>query len=399
MGFNSREITAESPYIVLKGICKQFGVTKALVNADFQVCTGKITGLIGANGAGKSTLIKTITGLYTMDSGEMSFPTLEGPVTKYDASMARGRGIYCAYQELSLCDNLMVYENFLLSTMSHTPFGSFQMRKEAKAHAKELLDEVFPNNNIDVTATTNTLPMVKRQMIEICKAVDHDNLKVLVLDEPTSYLPTERIEQLLVFLRKLVKKEVAIIYISHKLDEILDICDDVNIMRNGSNVGLVNASTITKERMIELLGGEASAEQYETVRNESDEPKESLLEIHGLNTKELHNIEMTIRKGEIIGISGLDGGGQADLLRTIYNIVSKKKMASAKNLKIAYVSGERAKEGVLPFWNIGQNIAIASNKDLSSGGFISPRKIVAFASFEKGRCHRAGRYAPQGNRV
>lgn len=370
---------ASQTYIILKEMCKSFGVTKALDNANLEIRLGEITGLIGPNGAGKSTLMKILTGLYLQDSGELIFPTLGGPAKKYNANIARENGIYCAYQELSVCSNLAVYENFLLNKMTHTPLGKPGFRRNAMTNVRSLLDNVFPDHNIDVSASIDTLPMVKRQMVEICKAVDHDNLKVLILDEPTSSLPTERINQLLDFLRKLCQKNIAVIYISHKLDEISKLCHTVNILRNGTNTGTSDVSKITMEEMITLLGGECSIKDKVINSADVEVQSDKLLEISRLTTKLLHDINMNIYKGEIVGISGLDGGGQADLLRTIFDLVLNHKLKGSKYLKIAYVSGDRASEGILPHWNIGENIAIASSDKIASRGLVNPQKIMTFA--------------------
>ena len=230
------------------------------------------------------------------------------------------RDSYCAYQELSLCTNLRVYENFLLCTMSHTPFGKRGFRTRARAEAKELLDQVFPGNGIHVNSLTSELTMVQRQMVEICKAAAHENLKVLLLDEPTSFLPTERIGQLHSYLKKLcADKNIAIIYISHKLDEVEQICETVNVMKNGVNTEISDMQNVTKEKMIQLMGGEESL-SHRPEKAVSRAKEEILLEIKDYSGKNLHHINLQIRKGEIIGISGLDGGGQADLLLSLIHI-------------------------------------------------------------------------------
>lgn len=366
-------------YLELSDICKNFGITKAINHSDFVVRLGMITGLIGPNGAGKSTMMKIITGVYSQDGGTVKFPTLKDGGGKYDTNSARDKGIYCAYQELSLCTNLRVYENFLLCTMSHTPFGKRGFRTRARAEAKELLDQVFPGNGIHVNSLTSELTMVQRQMVEICKAAAHENLKVLLLDEPTSFLPTERIGQLHSYLKKLcADKNIAIIYISHKLDEVEQICETVNVMKNGVNTEISDMQNVTKEKMIQLMGGEESL-SHRPEKAVSRAKEEILLEIKDYSGKNLHHINLQIRKGEIIGISGLDGGGQADLLRTIYRLVNGRKLPDTKDMKISYVSGDRGKEGILPYWTIGENMSVASYDIIAPKGLVFPQKMKAFA--------------------
>lgn len=368
-------------YLQARDISINFGPTQALCKMDFSLALGDIVGLIGANGAGKSTLMKIITGVYRQKSGEIIYEDkIIGAGDSYNPSDARSRGIYCAYQELPCCTNLKVYENFLLNYMTHTPFSKPGWRKRGAEETRRILDSVFPGNGISVNAVVETLPMVQRQMIEICKAIHHENLKVLVLDEPTSYLPTERISQLHAYLKILSQKGIAIIYISHKLDEIKSICSSVTIMRNGKKECDRLASDITKEEMISYLGGSGDKSNGSTKETQQRQNLNTLLEIKDLNAGLLHDVNMEIRQSEILGISGLDGGGQADLLRELYKRIKGNRLAGSKDISIAYVSGDRATEGAFPLWSIGDNISISSLSKCSSKlGCISPRATNKFA--------------------
>lgn len=363
----------QNPYFKLKDIAKTFGITKALNGVTLDIYAGEVIGLVGPNGAGKSTLMKILTGILPQTDGTIE---IEGRTEEhYNTKLAKKYGVACAYQDLSLCTNLSVYENFALLNVSHKIVDKPGWRTQAKKNAKELLEKYFPGNGIDVTKPVSKLSLADQQVVEICKTLMTDNLKILILDEPTSALSTDKAGQLHKVVEELSQKGVAVIYISHKLDEIGIVSDRIVILRNGQNVGEFSSKEVTQDDLIGLMGGEKKEKKEHTAKENII--GENLVEIKGLTTNILNNIDIHIKKGEIVGISGLAGSGQQELLQAIYSAKSHIGTAGKNgvqiNSTIAYVSGDRTKEGVFPLWDIRNNILIA-NLDRVKGKILLNKK-------------------------
>ena len=363
----------QNPYFKLKDIAKTFGITKALSGVTLDIYAGEVIGLVGPNGAGKSTLMKILTGILPQTDGTIE---IEGRTEEhYNTKLAKKYGVACAYQDLSLCTNLSVYENFALLNVSHKIVDKPGWRTQAKKNAKELLEKYFPGNGIDVTKPVSKLSLADQQVVEICKTLMTDNLKILILDEPTSALSTDKAGQLHKVVEELSQKGVAVIYISHKLDEIGIVSDRIAILRNGQNVGEFSSKEVTQDDLIGLMGGEKKEKKEHTAKENII--GENLVEIKGLTTNILNNIDIHIKKGEIVGISGLAGSGQQELLQAIYSAKSHIGTAGKNgvqiNSTIAYVSGDRTKEGVFPLWDIRNNILIA-NLDRVKGKILLNKK-------------------------
>lgn len=363
----------QNPYFKLKDIAKTFGITKALSGVTLDIYAGEVIGLVGPNGAGKSTLMKILTGILPQTDGTIE---IEGRTEEhYNTKLAKKYGVACAYQDLSLCTNLSVYENFALLNVSHKIVDKPGWRTQAKKNAKELLEKYFPGNGIDVTKPVSKLSLADQQVVEICKTLMTDNLKILILDEPTSALSTDKAGQLHKVVEELSQKGVAVIYISHKLDEIGIVSDRIVILRNGQNVGEFSSKEVTQDDLIGLMGGEKKEKKEHTAKENII--GENLVEIKGLTTNILNNIDIHIKKGEIVGISGLAGSGQQELLQAIYSAKSHigtvGKNGVQINSTIAYVSGDRTKEGVFPLWDIRNNILIA-NLDRVKGKILLNKK-------------------------
>ena len=363
----------QNPYFKLKDIAKTFGITKALSGVTLDIYAGEVIGLVGPNGAGKSTLMKILTGILPQTDGTIE---IEGRTEEhYNTKLAKKYGVACAYQDLSLCTNLSVYENFALLNVSHKIVDKPGWRTQAKKNAKELLEKYFPGNGIDVTKPVSKLSLADQQVVEICKTLMTDNLKILILDEPTSALSTDKAGQLHKVVEELSQKGVAVIYISHKLDEIGIVSDRIVILRNGQNVGEFSSKEVTQDDLIGLMGGEKKEKKEHTAKEKLI--GENLVEIKGLTTNTLNNIDIHVKKGEIVGISGLAGSGQQELLQAIYSAKSHIGTAGKNgvqiNSTIAYVSGDRTKEGVFPLWDIRNNILIA-NLDRVKGKILLNKK-------------------------
>lgn len=368
-------------YIRLEGIDKQFGPTRALRQMDLEIRLGEVIGLVGPNGAGKSTLMKVLTGAYEPTAGSLACQGRLIPPGSYGTHEAKAHGIACAYQELSLCTNLTVYENFLVSRTNHLPFARLGMRRRAAEAARLILDSVFPSHGIDVTRPVDGLTLAQRQMVEIAKAMSVDGLKILVLDEPTSSLSGDRITQLHAAVRELARRQVAVIYISHKLDEIEKVCDRIVVMKSGTACWKGAIAETSMADLVEILGGKLKVVQR---GDQEDTRLPVVLELKRLATRELHGVSMHARKGEIIGISGFDGSGQKELIQEIFK-ASRDAPRSARRrgidlrASVSYVSGDRQNEGIFPLWDIADNTVISSLGQVSRRGFVLKARLNALA--------------------
>ena len=384
----------QKPYLTLKDISKSFGITKALSDVDLDFYTGEVIGLVGPNGAGKSTLMKILTGILPPTGGSIFVNGQE--ITKYTAKEAKELGISCAYQDLSLCTNLTVYENFALLNMPHNPLTKPGWRRAKQEETKNLLERYFPGSRINVMKPVYMLTLAERQIVEICKAIMADNLKILVLDEPTSALSTDRARQLHTIVHELSEKGIAVVYISHKLDEIKLVSNRIVVMRNGSISGECNPAEISSSDLIGMLGG--SVEQKTgSEKEEVEKSGEKMIEISDFSGKNLSNINLVLQKGEILGISGLAGSGQTELLNTIYK-AGKNSFHHKVSVKgsISYVSGDRAKEGVFPLWSILDNMLIANLRQICSGPFLDRKKSETLAQhwYDKLKFKAEGIHSP-----
>ena len=358
----------QQPYLSLKNIDRFFGITKALQGVNLDIYEGEVIGLIGPNGAGKSTLMKILTGVLPRTAGEIIYQG--APQETYNSKVAKQIGISCAYQDRSLCTNLSVFENFAMLNMSHGFSPSAGWRRDAKKEARELLEKYFPGNGIDVTRPIENLSLTDRQVVEICKTLMTEDLKVLILDEPTSALSVDKARQLHAVVKDLSARGVAVIYISHKLDEIRVVSDRICILTNGQNKGEFFADIISQDELVEKMGG-VSKKREKEVRD--FENCEDMVRIQGYSDRTLSGIDIHLKKGEIVGISGLAGSGQQELLHLIYNSRLRPRAGVAINGTVAYVSGDRATEGVFHFWDIKNNI-LAANFDRVKGKLLISRK-------------------------
>ncbi|HML51182.1 MAG TPA: ATP-binding cassette domain-containing protein [Propionicimonas sp.] len=355
------------PLLELRDIDKSFGITQALSGADLEVFPGEVIGLVGPNGAGKSTLIKLVTGVMEPTAGVIRVKGRE--VAQISHREVAQLGISCAYQDLSLCTNLAVYENFAILNMDHTLWGPVGWRKAKMAEASALLERFFPGNGIDVSRPVSALTLAERQMVEICKALMNEGLGLLILDEPTSALSANRADQLHSAVREISRTGVAVIYISHKLDEIQKICDRIVLLKNGTNAGEFDPREISSDELVNIMGGEVRVRDLS--RDRTSMVGASLVSAHELNSAGLTDISVEVKSGEIVGISGLVGSGQTALLKAIFGARQGRKQGLVVNGQVAYVSGDRAGEGVFPLWSILDNIMVSSLRSVTRLGLLN----------------------------
>ena len=349
-------------------IYKKFGETEVLTDVSFQLRPSEVVGLLGANGAGKSTLTKIIVGTESATSGTM---TLAGAAVldfqTYNALEASASGIFCVYQELSLCTNLNVLENFYLT---NTNPSSRKWRKENAERALAALDAVFPNSSISVNSQVSQLNLAQRQMVEIARTLTQPNGRILILDEPTSALSRERVAQLHDYIKQLKTRGIGVIYVTHKLEELRSIADRIVVLRNGNVHFDGPIGDMGHEEILQLLSGRTGADSSkEIVADSSVANTKALFSLSAFNSTDLHDVTLQVGPGELVGIAGLDGAGQRSLLRHIFELRHQENRVS-----MAYVTGDRQSEGIFPLWDIYNNMVISALRQLSSWGLINNRQ-------------------------
>lgn len=387
----------QTPYIELCEIDKFFGITKALQKINLQIYAGEVIGLVGPNGAGKSTMMKVLTGVLPPTAGKIRVNGQD--MERYTTKESKEAGIACAYQDLSLCTNLSVYENFAMLNVDHGIFTKHGWRKHAKQETEDLLEQYFPGNHIDVMKSVEHLTLAERQIVEICKTLMTDDLKVLILDEPTSALSTDKAGQLHKVVEELSGKGVAVIYISHKLDEIRKVSDRIVLMRNGMNSGECDPEDISTEELVEMLGGAGGKKEKTDVGQEVSSDKSAAVQIKDYTGRGLYNINMHVNRGEIVGISGLVGSGQTQLLNLLFDsrkYIGKEKKGVLLNTSVSYVSGDRASEGVFHLWDIFDNTIIGNLDQVKTGLFLDQKKSEELAQtwYDKLKFKAEGIHSP-----
>lgn len=305
--------TAET-VLMAKNISKSFQGLRALKNASFEVRRGEAHALIGENGAGKSTLMKIFLGIYRADSGEIIFKGK--PVSFKNPNEALHAGISMIHQEISLIPSMTVAENIWLGRerdfyYKNTKIISEKKRNEATA---ALLNEL--GAKLSPKDVVGELSVANMQLVEIARAVSY-NSDVIIMDEPTSALTESEVKLLYKIIRDLLAKNVAVIFISHKLEEIFDICQRVTVMRDGEFVGVRECKDVTQPELIRLIVGRELSELFPKLEAEIGEP---VLEVEGLCGDRFRDISFTVRSGEILGFCGLMGAGRTEIMRALFGV-------------------------------------------------------------------------------
>ena len=334
------------PIVSMRGISKTYGATQANDCIDLDLSPGEVIGLVGGNGAGKSTLMKVLCGVVPATSGNILF---DGAHTQnHDALTAQKHGIRMVHQELSLCTNLTVAENFFVEAPDdarHLP----GWRRPFRARAAAALERVFPGHGIDPDALVGSLTLGERQMVEIARAAATPGVRLVILDEPTSSLSALRSAQLIAFVHSCAKEGLAFIFISHKLKEIIEIATTVVLLRNGRLVWRGGAADTSVEHLIDLMGGKDSAERSERVKS----PSRKETDIITISAP-WSETPIKLRTGEIVALTGLEGSGQQVFLHALF----KGSPGARREQPAAFVAGDRQKEGIFPLWDVLSNIAL-----------------------------------------
>ena len=329
----------------LDAITVRYGPTMAVDGVSLALAPGEILGLAGANGAGKSTLMRVLSGMTRPTAGVLRVGGAPVP-DAYDARAAQAAGVRTVWQELSLCPNLTVAENFYIEQPRAYP-AALGWRAAYGTRAAAALGEVFPGAAIDATALTGDLPIAQRQMVEIARAASSPGLRLLILDEPTSSLDVTASQQLRAHIRRLAARGVTVVFITHKLAEIVDVATRAMVMRNGQKVVDAGAGAVTEAALIAAMGGVAADTGLQAGRTAGDGPERLHLSAPWTETP------LALRGGTIVGIAGLEGSGQSALLRAVFEGGA----GAARRGTVAHVSGDRAREGVFALFDVLSNVA------------------------------------------
>ncbi|GAA1701515.1 ribose ABC transporter ATP-binding protein RbsA [Microbacterium sediminicola] len=371
-----------TPALAAENIVKRFDGVHALEGARFSVQPGEIHALLGENGAGKSTLIKILTGVHHPDSGTI---TRNGEKVEFaNVRVANAAGVVALYQELSIIPSISVAENILLGEQTPSR-GGFVQWGALKKRAKEQLESIN-QRKIPVNALAGDLSPVQQTMVAFARALATD-AKVLILDEPTASLTDTEIIELFAVLRSLRDRGVAIVYVSHRLEEVFELCDRLTIMRNGTTIITKDVADSHIDEVISTMVGRNANELFPERGTATDEVAMEVLHLNGRRVKD---VSLEVRKGEVLGIGGLAGSGRSELLRILAGaqkhvdgeiIVGGTKLphspgvGRALDAGVALVPEERRSQGVILDASIQDNIAVANIPTVSTAGIVSGAKI------------------------
>ena len=377
-----------TPYLLeMQGITKRFPGVLAVDHVDLELERGKVLALVGENGAGKSTLMKILSGAYAADEGRIC---IDGEPVVMNAPMDAIRpGITVIYQELNTCETLSIAENIYVGNLPTKGRGPLKRtdKKEAVRRSREILAQL--NLDYDPNTPVSKLSIAEKQIVEIAKALSR-NTKVLVMDEPTAALNDKEVQMLFAITRRIQEMGTGVIFISHRLDEIFEICDHVMIMRDGRRVYYGATDEIDKPGIIRhMVGKDVSEERLKTDLGHED----VVLEVEHLSTGYVQDVSFFTRKGEIVGLFGLMGAGRTEIVKAIFGAVPRAagtiringeavqihSPKDAKNAGIAYIPNDRKVEGLMLNQSIQQNICNTVLKEVTAAAGISRKKEEALA--------------------
>lgn len=363
--------SGEKYHIDMKNICKIFGGVKALQDVCIQIKSGEIHALIGENGAGKSTLMKILSGAYKRDSGDIRIDGVKTNINNPKDGI--NNGISVIYQEFALINSLTVAENIFIDKLSDN--GKLIKWKNLNEKARDVLDSLG-FGDISANKIVSELSVAHQQVIEICKALARDT-SVLILDEPTAVLANNEVAQLFKLLKDLRAKGVAIIYISHRLEEIFELSDRVTVMKDGTHVGTYETASIDQHQLVNLMIGR-TLESYFPARQ--SHIGETIFKVKNVNSgRVVKNVSFEVREGEVLGISGLVGSGRTETMRAIFGAdkldsgeiylngkrIKIKSPASAVRQGIGMLPEDRKAHGVLLKLPIRTNITLTRLKSFA----------------------------------
>jgi ribose transport system ATP-binding protein len=377
--------TVEAAPVVLSArrICKSFNGVQVLFSVNFELRAGEIHALMGENGAGKSTLVKVMSGFEQPTSGEI---VLDGHSVKLPPNgAAEALGIVIIHQEFNLAEHLTVAESLFLGR-EVTRFGVLD-RKFMRAETRKALDLL--GSHVDENALISTLSIADKQMVEIAKAISRD-ARVVFMDEPTAVLSREETNFLFKQVRKLRDKGTSFVFVSHKLDEVMELTDRVTVLRDGQWVKTAPTALLDGESIAQLMVGRELSSLYPT-KNEPNVDEEIVLKVEGISTGYVQDASFEVRKGEIIGFSGMIGSGRTELMEAIAGLrgrtsgevtihgdsVPSGDVHAANRAGLAYMTKDRKHKGLLLGSNMMANLTLQSLDQHSRHGYLSPNSEAA----------------------
>ena len=359
-------------FFEIRHVSKSFPGVKALDDVGFSVAEGEIRALVGENGAGKSTLMKILNGNYKKDEGQILIDGKEVNIT--DPLVAAANGISIIFQELNLVDELSIAENIYAGRLAKG--GKLVDWKTINHQAKEILDRI--GFDVDPRTEVGKLTVAGKQMVEIAKALSRD-CRIILMDEPSATLTKNELSALFDIIRDLKAKGIAVIYISHRMEEIFEICETATVMRDGRIINTVKVDAVTSDQIVEMMVGREVSSAYprrDTV------PGEEILRVENLCRKDRRqNVSFSLRKGEVLGIAGLVGAGRTEIMRGLFGVdyitscdvyVHGQKVriptpAAAKKHGIAFLTEDRKIEGLTLDFTIKANMSMANLPKLRRG--------------------------------
>ena len=376
-----------APLLEMRGIDKSFAGVHAVKNIDLTLHRGEVLALLGENGAGKSTLIKVLGGAHSADKGEL---LINGEAINISRPVeAQEAGISIIYQEFNLIPGLPVWENITLGR-EESRRGFVHKKKEIE-HAKELFEKI--GIDINPTDLCGDISVGHQQTVEIAKALSI-NARIMVMDEPSASLTSREVEALFRIIRELKSHGIGIIYISHRLEEVFEICDRVMVMRDGELVGAEEVKNTDKERLIEMMVGRSLEQEFPKVKANI---AEEVLRVESLNRgRQVKNVSFSIQAGEVLGFSGLVGAGRTETMRIIFGAdtpdsgrifkdgreITIDQPSDAMAQRICLLSENRKEEGLLLGATVRENFGLPNLKEFSKKAFVDAKaERTAFAGY------------------
>lgn len=363
--------------IEMRGIDKSFGSNQVLKQAGFTLESGEVHALMGENGAGKSTLMKILTGVYTKDAGTV---LVDGTEVNYkNPQEAEKAGIVFIYQELNVMFDLTVEENLFMGKEIHGKFGICD-KKAMQKKAQVALNTL--GVNISPKTVMSELSVGQQQMVEICKALMAD-AKVIIMDEPTAALTQSETVALFKVIESLRKKGVSMVYISHRMEEIFELCDRITVLRDGSYIGVKNIPETNMNEIVKMMIGREIGERYPS---RDVKIGKEVLKVKGLTRKgTFHDVSFSVRAGEVLGVSGLMGAGRTEIMQAIFGNLSYESGTieiDGKEVKISnprqamehgigFITEDRKTEGLMLDKSIRENISLCNLGRISKSFVVS----------------------------
>jgi len=374
--------------VEIKDVSKHFPGVKALDHVSLSIRRGEVHALSGENGAGKSTLIKILTGVYTYDEGSIIFDG--SPVAFKSTNESQKAGIGSVYQELNMIPYLSVAENIYI--------GDYPMEKtgiewkELYENAQNQLDSL--NIDVDAKKQLNELSTAQQQMVSIVRAVSRD-CKLIILDEPTSSLDTKEVKTLFSLVRQLKEKGVAFIFITHRMEEIYQICDRITVLKDGHFIGTYQAEDLNQYQLVTLMVGREITQQRKQTYFSPEKDQNYVVEVRNLAKKpKVKDVSFGISRGEIVGLAGLLGSGRTEVAEMLfgsempdageilYEGILQKNISPTKAVRagLAFCTENRRLDGIVPNMSVKNNIVLACMKQISRLGFVISRKRLALVN-------------------